>query len=71
MRRCGSWSNGGRWFRTLPMADKALEPVFPRYAYLQNVDAETLGRELDGMSRLGCGSIFIDDGWQQYGSGRG
>ena len=23
------------------------------------------------MSRLGCGSIFIDDGWQQYGSGRG
>lgn len=56
----------------LPMADKALEPVFSTwYAYLQNVDAETLGRELDGMSRLGCGSIFIDDGWQQYGSGRG
>ena len=55
----------------LPMADKALEPVFSTwYAYLQNVDAETLGRELDGMSRLGCGSIFIDDGWQQYGSRR-
>ena len=32
----------------LPMADKALEPVFSTwYAYLQNVDAETLGRELD------------------------
>lgn len=55
-----------------PMSSRAVEPVFSTwYAYLQDVNASSLEHEAIRLSEIGCSSIFIDDGWQLFGKGRG
>lgn len=55
-----------------PMSSGAVEPVFSTwYAYLQNIDDVELRMQAAGIRELGCRSVFIDDGWQAFGHGRG
>ncbi|BAQ31946.1 glycoside hydrolase family 36 protein [Bifidobacterium scardovii] len=56
----------------MPIPRYAYDPVFSTwYACLQNVSSAYLLAEAEGILQLGCKSVFIDDGWQMYGSGRG
>jgi alpha-galactosidase len=41
------------------------------YTFSQDVTAELVCSEASLAAELGCGSVFIDDGWQRYGQGRG
>lgn len=62
----------GRRTDRFPMSPEALEPVFSTwYAYLQRIDADELLAQADGIRGLGCRSVFVDDGWQAFGHGRG
>lgn len=70
LRELADWIGDGN--QSFPIADEAREPVFSTwYAYLQNVDDESLNQQLAGIQQLGCHSLFIDDGWQEFGNGRG
>ena len=47
-------------------------PVYSTwYTFSQDVNAELVSSEASLAAGLGCGSVFIDDGWQRYGHGRG
>lgn len=68
--RLVSWMSEG--LTAFPMSPLALEPVFSTwYAYTQRVDAAELERQAPALSEMGCASVFIDDGWQEFGHGRG
>ena len=48
------------------------EPVYSTwYAFTQAIDHDSVTEEAALATELGCGSVFIDDGWQQLGHGRG
>jgi alpha-galactosidase len=50
----------------------AREPVYSTwYTFTQDIDAELVTTEAALAAELGCGSVFIDDGWQRHGRGRG
>lgn len=54
-----------------PISRTATRPVYSTwYAYSQGVSAEIVEREAALARTLGCRSVFIDDGWQQFGDGR-
>lgn len=69
-RRLARFVRGDRELMPIPVS--ACEPVFSTwYARLQDIDAEYLLDEADGMVSLGCRSVFVDDGWQEQAHGRG
>lgn len=70
IKKLATWMDSG--VEKFPVTGEATEPVFSTwYAYLQNVNDKELLRQSKKIAELGCKSIFIDDGWQQFGHGRG
>lgn len=70
IRSLSAWMGAG--LDRFPMSPGAVEPVFSTwYAYLQNIDAAELLAQAAGIRDLGCRSVFVDDGWQAFGNGRG
>lgn len=56
----------------LSAPDVAKKPVWSTwYTFSQDIDHELVTAEASLAARLGYGSIFIDDGWQRFGHGRG
>ena len=69
-RELSMWMGAG--LTAFPVAEEATEPVFSTwYASLQNVSDRDLARQTEKIAELGCKSVFIDDGWQQFAHGRG
>ncbi len=67
-----------RWFAALPGGEPMPTPEFGRtpvystwYSFTQDVCAADVEREAALAAELGFGQLFLDDGWQRYGSGRG
>ena len=47
-------------------------PVYSTwYTFTQDIDTEAVLSEATLAAHIGCGSVFIDDGWQLHGTGRG
>ncbi|WP_051740261.1 glycoside hydrolase family 36 protein [Kitasatospora sp. MBT66] len=66
------------WFAALPGGTPMPTPDFGRtpvystwYAFAQDVTAAGVEREAALAAELGCGQLFLDDGWQLHGDGRG
>ncbi|TQF06905.1 alpha-galactosidase [Kitasatospora acidiphila] len=66
------------WFATLPGGAPLPVPEFGRtpvystwYAFTQDVCAAAVEREAAVAAELGCGQLFLDDGWQLHANGRG
>jgi alpha-galactosidase len=66
------------WFALLPGGAPLPVPEFGRtpvystwYAFTQDVDAAAVEREAALAAELGCGQLFLDDGWQLHANGRG
>ncbi len=56
----------------MPVPEFATEPVHSTwYSFSQDVDASSLEDEAVIAVAIGLKSLFIDDGWQRYGHGRG
>ncbi|MEU9119102.1 glycoside hydrolase family 36 protein [Streptomyces sp. NPDC048506] len=67
-----------RWFAALPGGEPMSTPEFGRtpvystwYSFTQDVSAGEVEREAALAAELGFGQLFLDDGWQRHGSGRG
>ena len=70
VKELATWIDPGR--DSFPVAVEAAEPVFSTwYAYLQRVSELDLAEQTKKIADLGCKSVFIDDGWQEFGHGRG
>ncbi|HEY5978490.1 MAG TPA: glycoside hydrolase family 36 protein [Microlunatus sp.] len=68
----GVWSSGHIDGEVLPVPPVARRPVYSSwYTFAQDIDAGLIGGEATMAAELGCGSVFIDDGWQRHGHGRG
>ncbi|MGV9308366.1 glycoside hydrolase family 36 protein [Nonomuraea sp. NPDC003727] len=53
-------------------AEGAREPVYSTwYGFAQDVSAEGVEQEAALAVSAGCGTLIVDDGWQQLGHGRG
>ncbi|MFE9426771.1 glycoside hydrolase family 36 protein [Kitasatospora sp. NPDC006697] len=66
------------WYATLPGHSPLPTPEFGRtpvystwYAFTQDVNAADVEREAELAAELGCGQLYLDDGWQLHASGRG
>ncbi|MFD7629549.1 hypothetical protein ACFV7Q_26565 [Streptomyces sp. NPDC059851] len=56
----------------MPVPEGARTPVhFTWYAFNQDVTAAEVEARAALAAPLGCGTLVLDDGWQQYGHGRG
>ncbi|MET1005378.1 MAG: glycoside hydrolase family 36 protein [Propionibacteriaceae bacterium] len=56
----------------LPVPPAALEPVYSTwYTFSQDINAADIEADAEIAASIGCGSVFIDDGWELYASGRG
>ncbi|MFD8415945.1 alpha-galactosidase [Streptomyces sp. NPDC059650] len=56
----------------MPAPEGARTPVYSTwYAFNQGVTAEEVEAQAALAAPLGCGTLILDDGWQQYGHGRG
>jgi alpha-galactosidase len=70
IQRLATWMAGSA--APFPETGCAIDPVFSTwYAFLQDVGDTAINGEIDEIISMGCKSLFIDDGWQQYGNGRG
>lgn len=57
---------------SVKVRDGAREPVYSTwYAFNQDVTAEGVEAEAALAVEAGCGALILDDGWQEFGSGRG
>jgi melibiase-like protein len=72
VRRLCTWTSEQCRGEPLVPPPVARRPVYSTwYTFAQDVSAELVGSEATLAVELGCGSVFIDDGWQQHGRGRG
>ncbi|MDJ0384879.1 glycoside hydrolase family 36 protein [Streptomyces sp. G-G2] len=56
----------------MPVPEGARTPVYSTwYAFNQDVSAEEVETQAALAAQLGCGALILDDGWQEYGHGRG
>ncbi len=70
--RVSDWQHGKTFATSFPVPDFAREPVYSTwYAYNQEIYADTLTKDVAVAADIGLRSIFVDDGWQLFGSGRG
>jgi alpha-galactosidase len=47
-------------------------PVYSTwYTFTQDIDTERVIAEAEHAIEIGCGAVFIDDGWQRHSDGRG
>ena len=66
------WLSAGYVDEALTPPAMARLPVYSTwYSFTQDIDAETVLAESRLATDLGCGAMFIDDGWQRFGHGRG
>ena len=72
VRESAAWMSDqcpGAPLTPLPMTR---EPVYSTwYAFNQDIDHASVVSAASGAAAAGFGSLFIDDGWQQFGHGRG
>ncbi|KIF05970.1 hypothetical protein PL81_10150, partial [Streptomyces sp. RSD-27] len=56
----------------MPVPEGARTPVYSTwYAFNQDVGAGEVEAQAALAAGLGCGTLILDDGWQEYGHGRG
>ncbi len=66
------WLSGRLAGTPLPVPDVARRPVYSTwYTFTQDLDQERVAAETALAADLGCGSVFVDDGWQRLAFGRG
>ncbi|MGJ6979507.1 glycoside hydrolase family 36 protein [Aestuariimicrobium soli] len=67
-----AWLGQANQVASMARPATATEPVFSTwYTYTQDVNHDNVLAEGRLAAELGCGSLFIDDGWQVGGHGRG
>ncbi|RPK37649.1 Melibiase [Streptomyces sp. ADI92-24] len=72
LRRLRQWLVGLPGGEPLPVPEFARTPVYSTwYAFTQDVTAAEVEEEAALAAALGCGQLFLDDGWQLLGNGRG
>ncbi|GGV85361.1 hypothetical protein GCM10015535_31830 [Streptomyces gelaticus] len=72
LRELRDWLTELSAVRLLPVPDFARTPVYSTwYAFTQDVNAADVEAEAALAAELGCGQLFLDDGWQLHGTGRG
>ncbi|MFJ2863924.1 glycoside hydrolase family 36 protein [Kitasatospora sp. NPDC087314] len=72
LRELRTWFAGLPGGAPLPTPDFGRTPVYSTwYAFTQDVNAAEIEREAVLAAELGCGQLFLDDGWQLHGDGRG
>lgn len=65
------WLTSGLGVTPMPIPLSAREPVYSTwYSFHDAMTAESLEAEAAEAQSLGCGSFFIDFGWQRGGAGR-
>jgi alpha-galactosidase len=56
----------------LTVAALGMRPVYSSwYTFTQEINAELMESEAELAIGLGCGMVFLDDGWQEFAHGRG
>lgn len=71
VRRLGTWLSDRCAGPVREPPALARLPVYSTwYAFHQDIDAARVTAEAALAVELGCGSVFIDDGWQRLGRGR-
>ncbi|HEU5486098.1 MAG TPA: glycoside hydrolase family 36 protein [Microlunatus sp.] len=72
VRRLARWSADRLDSPALPVPAVARRPVYSTwYTFTQDLDQPAVESEAALAARLGCGSVFVDDGWQRLAVGRG
>lgn len=70
--RLAHWLSGRLSTTPLPVPAVARRPVYSTwYTFTQDLDQDRVAAEAGLAVRLGCGSVFVDDGWQRHAVGRG
>ena len=70
--RVAHWLTGRSSATPLPVPAVARRPVYSTwYTFTQDLDQERVAAEAALAVGLGCGSVFVDDGWQRLAVGRG
>lgn len=70
--RLASWLAQRLDAPALPVPPVARRPVYSTwYTFTQDLDQDVLDSEAVLAAELGCGSVFVDDGWQRFAVGRG
>ncbi|MEZ0095204.1 glycoside hydrolase family 36 protein [Streptacidiphilus sp. EB129] len=72
LRAMRDWYAVRPGYQPLPVPEFGREPVYSTwYSFTQDVTAVEVEAEAAVAAELGCGQLFLDDGWQQFGTGRG
>jgi alpha-galactosidase len=72
VRRLGRWLSQRCDGAPLTPPAVARLPVYSTwYTFAQDITADLVATEAARATELGCGSVFVDDGWQRHGHGRG
>ena len=70
--RLADWLAGRLAAVPLPVPPVARRPVYSTwYTFTQDLDQGRVAAETALAAQLGCGSVFVDDGWQRLAVGRG
>ena len=70
--RLADWLAGRLAAVPLPVPPVARRPVYSTwYTFTQDLDQDRVAAETALAVQLGCGSVFVDDGWQRLAVGRG
>ena len=72
VQRLGKWLSAHHVDGVLTAPAMTRAPVYSTwYSFTQDIDADRLLAEAELATDLGCPAVFIDDGWQRFGHGRG
>ncbi len=72
VQRLAGWMSARIDEPVLSVPALAIEPVYSTwYTFTQDVSAEVIESESAMAVSMGCGAVFIDDGWQKLAVGRG
>jgi alpha-galactosidase len=72
VQRLAAWMSRRIVEPALAVPPLAIEPVYSTwYTFTQDVNAEVIESEAALAVPMGCGTVFIDDGWQQLAVERG
>jgi len=72
VQRLGKWLSAGYVDDALTPSAMTRVPVYSTwYSFTQDISADLVLAESRLATDLGCAAVFIDDGWQRFGHGRG